>query len=79
MSDRHVLQVEITKKKIQSLQKELSSKNSAFLNKKYLESLGSPNSIIGRENELNPTKSEKQKLAFARAFRRYSARFSNNN
>ena len=32
--------------------KELNSKNSAFLNKKYLESLGSPNSIIGRENEV---------------------------
>ena len=52
MSNRHVLQVELTKNKIQSLQKELNSKNSAFLNKNYLESLGSPNSIIGRENEV---------------------------
>jgi len=46
-----VLQVELTKKKIKKLRDALDSKNSVFTEKRLLESLGSPDKIIGRQNE----------------------------
>ena len=49
MSD--VLQVQLTKKKLAKLRKKLESKNSLFAEKLFLESLGPPEKILGRDDE----------------------------
>lgn len=51
MSNTHVFPVELSKKKIRAMRNELDSKNSVFLDKRFLESLGPPVNIIGREIE----------------------------
>ncbi len=51
MSTSYALQVELSKKKISAIRKELETTKSAFSEKRYLESLGSPGTIIGREKE----------------------------
>ena len=51
MSTSYALQVELSKKKIFALRKALETRKSAFSEKRYLESLGPPVTIIGREKE----------------------------
>ena len=47
----HVLPVELSKQKIQKLRRKIDSKNSVFKDKRYLEALGIPVKIIGRDEE----------------------------
>jgi len=51
MTMSYALQVELSKKKISALRKALDTKKSSFVEKRYLESLGPPGAIIGREKE----------------------------
>ncbi len=51
MSISYALQVELSKRKITALRKALDTKNSSFVEKRYLESLGPPGTIIGRIKE----------------------------
>jgi len=51
MKDTHELQVELSKTKIYSMRHELDLTSSVFAEKGYLESLGPPRSLIGREVE----------------------------
>ena len=46
-----MLQVELSKQEIQKIRQRIEKSDSVFSEKRYLESLGSPNSIIGRQNE----------------------------
>ncbi len=47
----YVLQVELSKEKIEELKNKISKFDAIFSEKRYLESLGQPISILGRENE----------------------------
>ena len=49
--NNYALQVELNKKKISAMRQELDAKSSAFADKRFLESLGPPSSIMGRERE----------------------------
>jgi len=51
MTMSYALQVELSKKKITALRKALDTKKSSFVEKRYLESLGPPGTIIGRAEE----------------------------
>ena len=51
MEDTHALQVELSKTKFHEMLTELDTKKSVFSDKKCLESMGPPSSIIGREKE----------------------------
>jgi len=51
MTMSYALQVELSKKKITALKKALDVAKSVFSEKRYLESLGPPGAIIGREKE----------------------------
>ncbi len=59
----YVLQVELTKEKIEELKNKIRKFDAIYSEKRYLESLGPPGSILGRQNEaekimkfLHPTK-----------------------
>jgi len=51
MAHIDVLQVELNKDKISQIKHHLDSKNRIFLDKRYLESLGPPISIVGRKRQ----------------------------
>lgn len=47
----YALQVELTKKELDSIRKDIARQNSVFSDKKYLDSLYLPSNIIGRQNQ----------------------------
>lgn len=47
----YALQVELTKKDLQKIRKELAAKNAVFSDKRFLDSLFLPSGILGRKNE----------------------------
>ena len=56
-----MLQVELSKEKIEELKNKIRKFEAIFSEKKYLESLGQPISILGRENEAEKIISFRQK------------------